>query len=1224
MAYRGRSAAAHATSEHSYDSSPDPLALSTNENKVKAWRKTPQKQPFTATSPGKQNRRLSFSEADFSSPAKSMVMSTPRTANASPWRIRVTVQAEPGSDEENGSSPTVKRVTKTKTTTVPLKDPDAESPVKRPRGRPRKSDVGVATKPKRNGTPAKKTARSRSREAQTITAESSAADGDADVPVKKRRGRPRKSIQPHVEDEPTINIEGLEISSAKKTTENTLQQSKASDKNKNAFVAIHEVPVLDTPPRTELGDQLRARKGTPHARRVIPVDILSEEESGETSDVLTPSSDEDDFESHKTPAPQSVFGNERAVINKSVTRSVSEQEEENFVAVDENVAEVEMQEFEDGDDFESPEFAFEDGATRMLDDTTVLDSMNFTMISVDSLPSTKGSTSRPMIGVMQSTVEPSIKFALHQHDQSLPTNALQGSSIGATEQHRLAAAHNTHELEAIASSSSTERHKTPVIDTEVPSMPPPITQSQHVSPEAETPQIGRVVTAGVALQGVLDPTRLTPQPLPNSLTQKHDELDDLFRGFSEGTRKELQSNLRFGEQLAQEEVIEPSIVPRSSPSKEPHRSEKKEGVFRTQRKYRQSRLLTPEEQDDYAPIVAPQVSESNDVQYPALNTAETENQLLSPARSENEMSWRVDTPPVAITTARQETIPAPEIPVPVDVSRHEPQEDYSDIWQEEASRSSNSLESAESAPEEAPELQALLAGDGQIKPARGKLPGTWRRKSANHFQYSDETETPQKFTNPNVEPTGSVYERYANEVLEDEEAQNEEAESEASDDTGMFFQHNIPNVFNKSRPTRSQQKDDKQSLSILMKEGESLLPESSPLVAAKTSKSAIQVNPFLDTPPRFTGFPSSPKKSSPLRKELYSVDISSDSPRRVEDESTLPFAQSSPFHTFVDGQSYVSTASDQRQFQVEMEGSTASTIRRVRSEANRYLDAYEPQERSLNEIEEVTELSRTLNQDPSFLPSSPPQRKRTFAQSMISPVRRPVPLFSNPRDFVDAAPSPSNSDQEDTETAETEETSVNEEPVEAIEPNQPGLFSRLTSNLMGAFSRPPPPPPHPILSKFSSLPKIEPWTKTHYKALDRLYTTHLKHPTAFNPSAVPGTPLSQANKLLLDDFLSIAKQPYVGAQFSAWGYSVIMTEELIVLCAVYMQLLTLGSIEEYESMTGKNIQMGDCGPGRSGDAIKGDDVVRRLATVVMGEAVRRDERRGKVIDKSEALTVEWP
>ena len=1237
----------------SYDSSPDPLALSTNENKVKAMRKTPQKEPLTATSPSKQNSKFSLAEMDFSSPSKSMLMSTPRMGNASPWRIKVTVQAEPGSDEENGESPSVKRVTKTKTTTttIPLKDAATQSPVKRPRGRPRKSDIGEAAKPKWNGTPIKRAARSRSRETGVGAIESSAADIDTDVPPKKRRGRPRKSIQTpleieytHINPAPEDQSEPLLDATPAHTAKRNAMSSRKNTRFANPQVpslvtrtAVSTLPVLDTPLRAEMGKAFRTRKGTPHSKKVL-THVSSDDHSGGDGDVLTPSSGEDDEEHQETARKMSY--NAQAATGR-----------DNFDEID--VQALEEEDDDDDDDVQDmTNFALEEGTTRMLDDTTVLDSENFSMISVASLPSNRGGlSSPPKPEDLQAAVTTDIGSLLQHEYLRQSRGQKPASGVQVPNQPSPAPVHGLTDLVSLNSTLPSSRYETPVIDTDLASVPPAIQSIQPPVSKTETPLLGRAVTAGVVLQGVLDPTRLTPLPSQEAPDDKHDELNDLFRGFSEGTRKELQAGLRLGEQLAQDQAKEQSSPRMSSPTKALPPAAPKESIHRTQRKYRQSRLLTPEEQNDHATTRAEQASEVDDVRYPSLRVTEAENPLLSPSESGGEMSWHADTLPVTTTSDHREPLHDSQIPVVAEASKDTQQDDYSDIWQEEASRSSSSLEAQDLPLQRHTQLQDLFEDDGPIKPARGKLPRTWRRKSANHFQYSDEADSPQQLPLPSapvVEPLVDRWDKGKAKVIEmsipiekgmEDEAVASDGSDDSdgtneSDDTGMFFQSNMPSVFTKKRSSGpQQQKDDKQSLSSLLKEGESLLPESSPPVVTKT-------NPFLDTPPRFSGFPSSPKKSSPLRKELLSVDFSSDSPRRFEDESTLPLAQSSPFHTFVDGQSALSAASDQRQFRVEMEGSTASTILRVRSEANKYLNAYEPQERSLDEIEEVTEPSRTWHQDLSNMESSPPRKKQGSVQSMLSPSRRPVPLFSNHKGQGQADPPKSVPTQEATEDEDVTESSTGEDteasatspskpntstkPAGTNQQQQPSLFGRATSTLLGLCSRPAPPLPHPILSKLTPLPKVEPWTKTHYKALDKLYTTHLKHPTLFSTSSVPETPLSRTNSHFLTQFLATNKKPYVGATFSAWGYSMLMTEDLVVLCAVYMQLLRFEGIDEYERVSGRKIQMGDCGPGRSGDAIKGDDVMRRLATVVMGEAVRRDEKAGKKIDRRGALTVEWP
>ncbi|KAF1845412.1 uncharacterized protein K460DRAFT_366297 [Cucurbitaria berberidis CBS 394.84] len=1285
MAPRGRSTIASHDGDRSYDSSPDPLALSTNENTAKAMRQTTQREPFTASSPNKQNNRLDLSGVDFSSPSKSLIMNTPRMGSASPWRIKVTVQAEPGSDEEHARSPSVKRFTRTKTTTVPLKDPDAQSPAKRPRGRPRKSDVAAAARPKRSGTPLKKASRSDSRDASLGAVESSAGDVDTDVPLKKRRGRPRKSVQLPAEDDETSVVQVPEARGAYSlnATPEPVMKSKFSSSKKSTRFATPEtlIPLIETTDATpqvvptELGKTLRPRKGTPHSKKAIFVEPISDEGSDEGSDLLTPSSGDEDFEHTETMqntiVPRAMSADLHTQSENSSTQS-SEEEHNALTGTDDNDPDVPpTQMFEDDDDDEFQDnmnFAFDEGATRMPDDTTVLDSESFSMISVDSLPNNGSLSSPPKAEDVQNTAKPRIGSLL-QHEYLRPTtNSSNASGSQTTDRASSDLSYDAACLLPIDTLHPvpSPRYKTPAIDTEVPQIPPAINPVQTNVPKTETPRLGRVVTAGVVLQGVLDPSRLTPQPSQKARDEKRDELDDLFRGFSEGTRKELQAGLRLGEQLAQDQTNDPASPGPSSPIKEEPKLALKEGIFRTQRKYRQSRLLTPEERDDHITTPAGESVEANDVQYPSLNVEDVASSLISPASSEDEMSWRIDTPPVVITSAQRERfenasnerrrlLRGRETANAGEATQRTQQDDYPDIWQEEASRSSNSLEEEDVPPEVSLQLQDIFADDGVVKPARGKLPRTWRRKSANNFQYSDEAESPQQLSPPQTkssEPvSASVHEGKAKlaeitvaedgEMEDDDEEEEDSYASDASDDTGMFFQSNMPNIFKNNRATELKQKKvDKPSLSTLLNEGESLVPESSPPVATKNSLSATKTNPFLDTPPRFPGLPTSPNKSSPLRRELRGSDISSDSPYRITDESSLPLPQSSPFHTIVDGESMLSVASDQRQFRVEMEGSTTSSIRRVRNEANEYLDAYEPQQRSLNEITEITEPSRTWHKDTTVVLPSPPPKQESFAQSMLSPTRRPVSLFSSHRESHQMAAAMPMHAEDGTEETGTDESSVYEdtdassnsgaqpsnstEPTEQHEQPTTGIFSRLTSTLFEALSRPATAAAHPILSRLTPLPRIEPWTKTHYKALDKLYTTHLKHPALFSPSIKPATPLSQTNTDLLNQFLSTSKHAYVGAVYSVWGYSMVMSEELVVLCAVYMQSLSLKGIDEYENFNQREIQMGDCAPGRSGDAIRGDDVVKRLATIVIGEAVRRDEKAGKEIHRRGALTVAWP
>ncbi|WPH00016.1 Hypothetical protein R9X50_00283900 [Acrodontium crateriforme] len=126
--------------------SPDPLTLPSSPLLIPRASRSP-----TRKSP---SRRAPIKEPTFSSPAKSIFLETGRPGQVSPWRIKVTVQAEPNDRAVTGS-PSQQKLART--TKVPLKT-NSSSPAKKPRRQPTPrapSTVMDIQKPsrKRKGTP---------------------------------------------------------------------------------------------------------------------------------------------------------------------------------------------------------------------------------------------------------------------------------------------------------------------------------------------------------------------------------------------------------------------------------------------------------------------------------------------------------------------------------------------------------------------------------------------------------------------------------------------------------------------------------------------------------------------------------------------------------------------------------------------------------------------------------------------------------------------------------------------------------------------------------------------------------------------------------------------------------------------------------------------------------------------------------------------------------------
>jgi hypothetical protein len=755
------------------------------------------------------------------------------------------------------------------------------------------------------------------------------------------------------------------------------------------------------------------------------------------------------------------------------------------------------------------------------------------------------------------------------------------------------------------------RERTPVNTTKSPSVPPAI-EVTHVSPKrTPTPKLARVVKAGIALQGLVDFIR---EPSPDRLSvdsaaSKKRRLDTLFSGFGEGTRRELRAGLRLGEKIArmsQDQEQRPSPSPAST--SEAHQAKiaeeavfKSSGLKPTQRL--NPRLPTPDERDQYSLFVPPKTA-SPEVQYPDLTARAEQTHLASPARSVDEMNWRVDTPLAArpydpegqrlhqyldsqVTTSHEREAAAVE-----DDEANE--EDQSNIWEEEACRSSDlpTLPKTRGSQQKNLEYPDLLLADGDVlPPARGKIPRTWRRKISSGFQYSDEIDAEMEevaaptMPHPEQRPATQSYKGKgkAREPLPVVEY-DEQEESEGGDDTGMFWKQNRPTVYTKKRSLVAEVS--KLDLTDLLG-GDSSPAKDSSVVASRRSTPAQKISPKVA---QLQPTQPTPYKSSPLKQQLLPGDLASER----SFQSSFANSRNERTSTTLDGGNS-STNSDIRQLRSEMEAR-----------------AYEPHSSTLHEIEEATEHSH-LTSKVSY-PSSPPEiiDNNVFERRFLAPKRACSPLF---QDSTTQAPARKNvkiTPPKSRVSARESSASVPAEPAKA----QSGLFSRLTSTLWSTITPIGAPPTHPTTLKLSPLPRVEPWTKTHYKTLDTLFQIHKRRPKIFAPASPPNT-----NNAILESIPN--RKKFIGAVYSNWGYEVTITEQYLVMAAVFMQLLTLTDIEEYGRTTGKDIDRGDVGPGPAGELIELGGVVSRLFTVIAGEALRRDEKLGIPIRREGGLSVKW-
>jgi len=182
-----------------------------------------------------------------------------------------------------------------------------------------------------------------------------------------------------------------------------------------------------------------------------------------------------------------------------------------------------------------------------------------------------------------------------------------------------------------------------------PGLPPQMPSLEaHSSPRAlekptdGTPKLTRIVRAGIALQGVLNPNNGSAERSssavgtgscsePASARSPKQRMDDLFSGFGPGTRRELRAGLRLGEELARRQQI----------AQDTANVRCEDDVFSQDATRTYPQLPVSADSEDYSlKVPAPEQR----VDYPVL----TRRQLPSPEESlvddEDRMSWKAMSP----------------------------------------------------------------------------------------------------------------------------------------------------------------------------------------------------------------------------------------------------------------------------------------------------------------------------------------------------------------------------------------------------------------------------------------------------------------------------------------------------------------------------------------------------------------------------------------------------
>ncbi|KAH0369887.1 hypothetical protein KCU65_g3034, partial [Aureobasidium melanogenum] len=616
---------------------------------------------------------------------------------------------------------------------------------------------------------------------------------------------------------------------------------------------------------------------------------------------------------------------------------------------------------------DGPQFEQDEEADAVLGacapgDATMLESEEFSMISVDSLPSRVAGHSSP----------------------SQPLQATEGElSV------------NRSYMPSSPPAFVADR-TTPVPEDSTPENPKAPHPSQNHDVDVSTPLRESARKSGRALQDALN------GPFRESVSRELPSTrESIFNGFSSGTRRQLQQSLRAGQSLASPSAMQ--NVPRLAPNTSalPNYLSPFHSPVRQQETFDSlpARMLTPQT-DDRSQSSASVRRQSN-VEYPELGQ---ESRATSQAGEEPETSYvdvqrpsasHIQSPPRSSSASEHDAV---EQPRDNTIEPEEDEDDDKDIWQEEASRSLIDEEGS-------PEQTDLFLDDLVVKPRRSKLPGALRRTSGASSAYSDPPEAQGRqnrkisastmgsrkssgvMTPPSSDDGSVVIVERSSEQFQSSAkvaADEDLSQSESGDDTGMFFQSNLPSIYNgkANKPVADSAK--------------SSFAPSSPLR-----------NTFLETSPE-KNIQSSQSNSnqnfsagpSPLRRSLVnSSDLNNSQTTRREDELDTSETQTDS-----------SLASDAQQIQREMRGKSsraASTIssltsgshvrgsRRVASANTIDLTISDSSEQ---DVSTVSSRSRSYQEELNL--DSPMRVKVNFNDdtgnsTLLEPKRQYPPLFDN-------------------------------------------------------------------------------------------------------------------------------------------------------------------------------------------------------------------------------------
>jgi hypothetical protein len=1309
-------------------SSVDELALS-NYQTQRSPSRARSKTPLSYKLPSMHKQILSFDAAPTlrgTSPSKSMILETPAKPGSSPWRIKVTVEAEPNSDELPGqafivNTPSKPSVLRSRKMTVPLNDADP-SPAKRGRGRPRKSDAATpATSAikKRKGTPMRRRSIRLSGDKKDITEDENAAK-----PTPKRRGRPPKGtkgetlpeasrpldVQADVQPLPLSSQPEphslIETESAPPENEVQLEAEQypplSSALEHHSFVSEPASPMITagvqeqsspSPLRQEQHPSAASETLTAATGVQTTHPVVTSSAGLPDSTRLTPLQPNDSMAAKPNPAssppgrgnfiyrrtPQvRLFGREPQSSSREVTASperyefarntldaeryqlprrlqewsqegvphssssvpkssaevhdhvvdydkIDESDDNNYL-VNESAGPAEEDEINKGiarspmihemeinanQDAEmwrhmiperlgdssprdglaahsdSDDSDFGDGMEftgHPIGENTMMQSEEFSMVSLDSLRELQSSfIEGEQADVSRVQDDQPNKRSSKLSQTYFPNPASRGAQASPRSPREIA------ENTSRPSSSAVQRHRSGGSNSRLHRVP--------------SPEIARIAKASNTLQDAL-----------SSPKQRNFVRRPIHSGYSHSASGGSFVAMASPNSGANDGLV--TLEQASTPRLERDRALSP----LTSLTPGDIRLPTPSstEKDMQETEPPPPPRHDDGIIYPSLRTPSHNVLVISPAKSEGDISTQTQTPPstdrgtpllsdgevedkaidqhsdirretptsmkvlereLEWQRAREEvsrTIQAAKADHVVVIESDEEEdedgeEDPSDIWQEEASRSSNVHQSSgvddSHRPDtqrsgkiifqaEGPKEHRLLLGASNTS-AGGSVKG-----DDAHSHNPPRAEGRPPGTTNSAEISALFRSVAVHKEQRTSEFEEDGAERGGSNDSGLFWQRTLPSLLDQSQEVAGETGD------------RDRVPTSQRATSRATLRGRLPRDIAHQKSPALAGFRPSIAKNSPARSSPLKRRLSLSKSR----SPSLDFSQS---NIIDNNTSFMGTnasiTSDVRQLRNELKFSRArASLEKTNRAAIRVPT-------KIVSVDDTVEDQRDATAKSSLLSITP---KRTYKS--LFPRNQPQQEEEHPR--------PSKS-------RKITESSTTSTGVAALATSTAEVISWVWSSLPFSY-RAPPQPTHPLLVNLPLLPRIEPWTRTHYRVMDQLYQLYKKQSNLFSTSHPDNTGLMTPSLV-----------PFIDIEIFNWGYRVRLNANLIILASLFMRLLVLHDIPEYERIKGEQIDVGECSTHASGEEITQWRVLVKLFSVEAGEMLRDDEERRKPIDR---------